>query len=370
MPFVHSEEHESIVRTARELVRSRAPVAHLRALRDAADPIGLSRPLWREFARLGFAGICLPDEYGGAGLGMAELCLVAEQCGRTLAPTPLLSTVALSASALGLGQAQALARHLLPRVAGGELVLGFACDEGPRFSPAHIMASAERTSAGYAVCGDKSFVLDGHIADAFVVVARRRGALGLYLVPAGRPGIEVTRLQLVDSRNAARVRFDRVEVPESHFLGGPELLARVLDRGTACLAAEMLGGLQETFEQTIAYLKVRKQFGVPIGSFQALKHRAAAMFCEVELAKSVVPYAAHAIDADKPERAAVVSAAKARVNDAYLLIANEAVQMHGGIGVTDELDIGLFLKRAQVAAMTLGTSEYHRRRFASHLRPV
>jgi alkylation response protein AidB-like acyl-CoA dehydrogenase len=180
--------------------------------------------------------------------------------------------------------------------------------------------------------------------------------------------VTITRTLMVDSRNAARVRFEGVLVPAGAVLGevgkGADVLDRVLDRGSIALSAEMLGSLQEAFERTIEYLKVRKQFGVPIGSFQALKHRAAQMFCEVELARSIVMDALAALDEERAEAPMLASVAKARTTDAFLLIANEAIQMHGGIGVTDELEVGFFLKRARAAEMTLGTSAHHRDRFA------
>jgi alkylation response protein AidB-like acyl-CoA dehydrogenase len=187
----------------------------------------------------------------------------------------------------------------------------------------------------------------------------------LFLVPAQAAGVSITKLSAVDCRNVANVDFVNVDVPASALLpGSTDALARVIDGATAGLCAEMLGSTQEAFDVTVAYLKVRKQFGVPIGSFQALKHRAAQMFCELELSKSVVLDALRAVDADRPDASAVVSAAKARVNDTFVLVASEAIQMHGGMGATDELDVGFFYKRARVAEMTLGSSTYHRDRFA------
>lgn len=374
MALVLTEEQEGIRRTARELVQERLPVAQLRALRDRRDPIGYSPEAWRELARLGFAGMVFPDEYGGAGLGFAELGIVLEECGRTLAATPFLSTVALGGSALLLGGSEALRRAHLPAVCAGERILAFAHEEGSRHARYGVATRAERAAGGFRLDGEKTMVFDGHVADAFVVVARTSGAsgdrdgLGLFLVRADAPGVSVTRTFLVDSRNAARVGFAGVLADEASVLGvvdrGAELLDAVLDRGTVALAAEMFGGLEEAFDRTVAYLKTRKQFGVPIGSFQALKHRAALMFCEVELSCSIVREALAAVDARREDAPALASVAKARVSDAFLLIANEAIQMHGGIGVTDELDIGFFLKRARVAEMAFGDAAYHRDRYA------
>jgi len=373
MSFVLTEEQESIRRTAKSFVGERAPVAHFRALRDAADESGFSRALWKEMASLGLLGIAIPEAYGGAGLGFAELGLVLTECGRTLLPTPLVSTVLLGASALLLGGTPEQNRTTLPALCAGARIIAFAHDESSRFRPYAVTTKAEADGSGFRLSGEKNFVLDGHVADDFIVVARSSGApddragLTLLLVPASSPGITVTRTHMVDSRNAARIRFDAApaRVVIGRLGAGADVLDGVLDRATVGLCAEMLGGIEETFERTVAYLKTRKQFGVPIGSFQALKHRAAHLFCEIELSKSIVLDALRAVDAERADLSAVVSVAKARVSDTYVAVTNEAVQMHGGVGVTDELDIGLFLKRARVAEMTFGTANYHRNRYAT-----
>jgi alkylation response protein AidB-like acyl-CoA dehydrogenase len=374
MTTASNEEHESIRSAARAFVRERAPVAHLRALRDARDPVGFSRELWREMARLGFAGMTLPEAWGGAGLGHAELGILAEELGRNLVPTPLLAGV-LGAGAIARAGTDALRAELLPAVCAGERVVALAHEEGTRFAPHAVATRAERQGGGFVLRGEKSFVIDGHVADALVVVARTSGDAGardgltLLRVPREAPGVSTTRLDLVDSRNVARVRLDGARASEGDLVGavdrGAEVLDAVLDAGTATLAAEMLGGAQEAFDRTIAYLKTRTQFGVPIGSFQALKHRAAWMFCEVELTRSLVLEALRALDAGRDDARAVVSAAKGRVTDTYRLVTAEAVQMHGGVGVTDELDIGLYLKRARVAGEALGGAAFHRDRFAT-----
>ncbi len=374
MPFVLTPEQESIRDTARRFVKERAPVAHLRHLRDTADPTGFDRGVWSEMAALGFAGITLPAEQGGAGLGYAELGLVLEECGRSLVPSPLVSTVLLGANAVALGGTAAHKAEVLPAVAAGERLLALAHEEGTRHARHRIRTTAARTGDGYRLSGEKVLVLDGHVADALVVVARTSGAaadrdgLTLFLVPASAPGLSRARTLLVDSRGAARVRFEGTPVTHADVLGevdrGSDLLDAVLDRATVGLAAEMLGSLAEAFDRTVDYLKVRRQFGVAIGSFQALKHRAAQMFCEVELTRSVVMDALRAVDEARADLPRCASAAKARATDAFLLITAEAVQMHGGVGVTDELDIGLFLKRARAAEMTFGGAAYHRDRFA------
>jgi alkylation response protein AidB-like acyl-CoA dehydrogenase len=371
--LVLTEDQEDIRRTARAFVQERAPVTHLRGLRDAHDPVGFSRDLWRELANLGLVGMAIPEAYGGGGLGFAELGLVLEELGRNLVPTPFLSTAVLGASAILLAGSEAQRQDILPAVCSGERVLAFAFDEGTRHAGcAGVRMTATRAPGGYTLRGEKSLVLDGHVADTLIVAANAEaGGLSLFLVPRDAPGVTVHRLDTIDSRNAARITFDGVVVAEPALLGAPgaasAAVQQVLDRGAIALAAEMFGSLTEAFERTVAYLKVRKQFGVAIGSFQALKHRAAHMFCEVELSRSIVLEALRALD--DPARPAsdvsqLASVAKARVSDTFVLVASEAIQMHGGIGVTDELDIGFFYKRAYVAAATLGASSYHRDRFA------
>ena len=377
MALVLTEEQELLQQTAREFVQEQTPVKKLRELRDTKDAVGFSRELWKEMADLGWAGILFPEEYGGAELGYAELGLILEECGRQLVAHPFMSTVLLAGNAVLMGGNDALRKDVLPSVCSGERILAMALEETSRHDPYRVALRAEAKGDGYSLSGEKVFVLDGHVADQFVVVARTSGTLGerdgitLFLVNSEVAGIDVVRTVMVDSRNAACVRFNEVEVDRSAVIGevgqGAKILDPVLDRATAGLSAEMLGGFQEIFERTIGYLKDRKQFGVAIGSFQALKHRAAFMFSEIELARSVVMETLCAIDRGDADASALVSTAKARCNDAYFLIGNESVQMYGGIGVTDEEEVGFFLKRARVAQMTLGDAAYHRDRFA-HLR--
>jgi alkylation response protein AidB-like acyl-CoA dehydrogenase len=377
MALVLTEEEESIKRVARSFVQERMPVAHLRALRDRRDPVGFSREVWKEMAALGLAGVAVPERFGGAGLGCAVLGLVLEECGRCLAPTPLVSTMVLAASALVLGGTDAQKGAHLAAACAGERILAVAHEEGTRHARYRVKTRAERVAGGWAITGEKAMVLDGHVAEALVVVARVSGdetareGLALFLVPRGAPGLTATRLSLIDSRNAARVRFEGVVATDADVLGEPgrgaDVLDPVLDRAAALASAEMLGAALEAFDRTIAYLKTRKQFGVPIGSFQALKHRASEMFCELELSKSIVLESLRAIDEERPDASMLASAAKARLGDTLLRVANEAIQMHGGIGVTDELDVGFFLKHARVAEMTFGDAAYHRDRFARAL---
>jgi alkylation response protein AidB-like acyl-CoA dehydrogenase len=326
-------------------------------------------------AELGWAGVPFPEELGGAGLGYAELGVILEQTGRNLVAHPIVSTVLLGANAVLLGGNEAVQKDVIPSVCEGDRILTLAYQEGGRYDPYRVATRAEPVDGGYRLTGEKSFVLDGHVADALVVVARTSGeardrdGLTTFLVDSGTDGVSIRRTLMVDDRNAARVSLDGVEVDGGRVLGeadrGAELLDRVLDRATAGLSAEMLGGIQEAFDRTIQYLKDREQFGVKIGSFQALKHRAAEMFAEIELARSLVMDALRAVDANRPDLSLVVSATKARCSDAFVHVANEGIQMFGGIGMTDEEEIGFFLKRARVAEMTFGDSAFHRNRYAT-----
>ncbi|MDB4967058.1 MAG: acyl-CoA dehydrogenase [Myxococcales bacterium] len=349
--------------TARKWTREHAPVMQLRALRDARDTVGFSRAGWRELARLGLAGVTVPERWGGAGLGFAALGVVVEELGRTLATLPWLSSLMGTEALLG-GASEAQRQAHLAAVCAGVRLMTLAHDEGHRHSRALPSTTATRSAGGFVLRGTKVMVLDGHVADAFVVSARDGEVTALFVVAAGARGLGIERSQVVDSRNAARLTLDGVTVREADRLGGAELLDRVLDRATIALSAEMLGSTVELFERTLLHLRTRRQFGVPIGSFQALQHRAAQLFCEIELLRSVVREALVAVDEGRSDVPRLACAAKARASDTFALCAAEAVQMHGGIGVTDELDVGLFFKRARVTAMLFGDAPYQRDRFA------
>jgi alkylation response protein AidB-like acyl-CoA dehydrogenase len=371
-----TEDQALLAKTAIAFAAERSPLARIRRLRDSADPLAYSKELWMEMARLGWTGIPFAEAHGGAGLGMAEMVLITEALGRSLAPEPILGCVMLAGQAIALGGTERQRSEVLSPLIDGQQMLALAFQErDSRFDLHRVAARAIRSSGGgFQVTGTKTQVMGGYGADAFVVAARTSGGhaeargLTLLLVPSAAPGVNVARQRLVDSRNAAIVELKGVEVPESAVVGridgGAELLEEVIDRATVALCGEMLGGMSEALSRTIAYLKERVQFGVTIGTFQALKHRAARMFIEVELAKSCVMAAARALDERSGQSRALVSAAKARCSDAYVHIANEAIQMLGGIGMTDEHDIGFFIKRARVAEMTFGDASYHRDRFA------
>ena len=375
MTMILNEEQTMLKDSAREFCANNAPIAQLRKLRDEGSADGFDLGTWKAMAELGWAAIPFPEAFGGLDFGYKGLGVVTEEAGRTLAASPLFATVWLGGTVVNKGGNESQKAALLPAVAAGELLLALALEESHRHNPYAVATKAQAADGGFVLNGKKTFVLDGHVADKLLVVARTAGAadsrdgLSLFLVDRQAAGVKVARTRMVDSRNAANIEFDGVAVGEEALLGelgkAAEVLDPSLDVGRIGMAAEMLGGLQECFERTIAYLKEREQFGVPIGSFQALKHRAANMFCEVELSKSCVLEALTALDEGRSasEVAKLASLAKAKVGETYNLVSREGIQMHGGIGMTDEFDIGFFIKRAAVSEQTLGDVPFHRNRY-------
>lgn len=378
--LVLNEQQSLLQQSAHALFRERSPVALVRALRDGRDAdssLGFSRKLWREMAELGWVGLCLPEAYGGLGLGMAELSVVLEQAGRQLAPEPWIATVLLGAQALLLGGNEAQKQRFLPAVASGEALLTLAYEErSSRFDISNIHTTAERHGNSWRLSGEKQQVFDAHAADAMIVLARSNGSplqaatgFSLFLVERDAPGVAIERHKRIDGRGVATVRFNAVDVAPDALVGdegqGLSLVAQVVDRATIGLSAEMLGSASQAFDDTLDYLKTRKQFGVTLGSFQALAHRAARLYIDLALARSAVAAAASGADSANPEELAkLASLAKARCSDTFVHVANEAVQMHGGIGVTDDFHIGLYLKRARATETLFGNATHHLRRWA------
>ncbi len=373
-----NEEQQLLRESARGFCREQAPLSLHRKLRDSRDADGFDRGLWRQMVELGWTGMAIPEAYGGYGFGHTGLGLVLEETGRTLVDSPLIATVLLGANAILESGSEAQKEELLPRIAAGELLLAFALDEHIVHDPARVDSTATQGNGGYTLNGGKTFVLDGHVADRIIVIARIDGesdgadGLGLFLVDAAAQGVEITRTIMVDGRNCANIVLNNVAVDADNLLGGsattPEALDRILDIARIGLSAEMLGSIEEVFERTLDYLRQREQFGVPIGAFQALQHRAAEMYNEIELSKSLVRAALAALDdpaSSSARIARLASAAKAKLSEAFFLVSNEGVQMHGGIGMTDEFDIGFFLKRARVAQQFLGDAGFHRDRYAT-----
>jgi acyl-CoA dehydrogenase len=368
MTWTLNEERRMLRDSAQSFLSERAPVAHLRALRDRADTDGYSPELWRAMVEQGYSATLVPEANGGLGLGVVEAGLIGEQIGHTLAPTPFLSTAVLAAWLLTTAGSSAQQAAWLPRIAGGDAILALAVDEQPRHRPERIETTAVREGTRWRIDGSKLFVVDGHVAAALIVAARAPEGVVLLLVPRGSAGLTVERTVMVDAHNAARVRLDAVRVPAEALIGMPEqgavALAGALDVGRVVAAAELLGLADEVFERTVDYLKQRRQFDRIIGEFQALQHRAAELFCDLELTRAIVRQALQAVDegaADSPLR---VAQAKARACLSANRAVQEGVQMHGGIGMTDELDIGLFMKRARVLQALFGDASFQMDRAA------
>ena len=375
MALVLNEDQMMLKRSATGFLTKNNPVAALRKLRDERNEDGFCRDAWREMCALGWAGIPIPEEFGGIDFGYVGLGVVLEEMGRNLSVSPLQSSVLVAASLIKLGGNRQQKEQLLPALAEGSQLLTLALQEGPHHAPEMTALSAVAEGGAYVLSGKKVMVMDVQVADQFIVVARTAGqpgerdGLSLFLVDAAAEGLRRERIIMVDSRNSGNLLLDNVTVGPDAVIGsidaGWDGLDRVLDIAHIGLAAELLGIAGEAFEKTRQYLKERTQFGSYIGSFQALQHRAALMFVELELCKSIVISALYGIDEDVENLSSLASAAKAKACEVAELVTNEAIQMHGGIGMTDECDIGFYIKRARVAQQTFGGRSYHMHRFAS-----
>jgi len=374
MSLVLNDEQNMLRDHAHGFLSKNAPVAHFRQLRDGKDAIGFSRPLWKEFVDLGWAGILIPQEHGGIGLGHVEVGVVMEELGRTLTPSPFLSTAVLAARTIAQAGNDKQKSAYLSKIASGDLIATFAVDEASKHRPEKTALAATRAGNGFTLKGAKTFVLDGHVADLIIVVARTSGAPGdtkgltLFLVDAKSKGVKAERTPMVDTHNAARLNFDNVSVGADAILGqvdaGWDALEGTLNVGRAALASELVGASQEAFDRTVTYLRERKQFGKLIGEFQALQHRAADLYCELEVTRSAVLKALQTLDESFDQASQIVSVAKARAGTSATRAVQEGVQMHGGIGMTDEFDMGFFMKRVRVCNELFGDANYHADRLA------
>ena len=377
MALLLNEQQQLLKDTAKEFVQKNAPIAHFRELRDKQDKTGYSKDLWKSMADLGWAGILVHEDYGGSNFGMMGLGAILEETGRNLVPSPLLSTALLGASLIQIAGSEIQKKKFLPKITEGKLTTAFALEESGKHDPLNISTSCIDRGNKLVLEGKKTFVLDGHSADLLIVVARHTETAdgkkigeegrGLYLVDPKQKGITISKLNMVDSRNYSDIIFDKVEINKEDQLGEMEaggVIEEVLERGQIGISAEMLGNALEAFDKTLEYLKERNQFGKPIGSFQSLQHRAAAMFAELELTKSSILGALNAVDENSNDRSRYASLAKFKAGETLNLVSSEAVQMHGGVGVTDEFDIGFFLKRSRVAEQIFGSSNFHLNRYA------
>ncbi len=373
MTFLLNEDQQMLRETARSFMDTEVPLTHFRTLRDKGAN-GRDDTTRSKLAELGFFGVIIPDVPGGEHFGYTGLGQILEAQGRTLAATAILQTALMGASALQLGGSDAQTSEWLPRIAAGDVTFALALDEGAHHAPLNIATEAVSNGQGYTLNGAKRYVPDGHTADMLIVAARSFGEAGdrhgitLFLVPSASEGVGMTGLNTLDAHGAAHISLNDVYVPQTHILGpvdqGADILEPLLDRIYTGLAAEMLGSAEAAFEMTLGYMKERKQFGRLIGSFQALQHRAAHMFTEIELTRSCVAAALAALDGGRGDVPELASLAKARASELVHLVSNEAVQFHGGIGMTDEADPGLYMKRARVTEALYGNTGYHLDRYA------
>ncbi len=372
--MILTDEQQMLREAAIGWVRERAPVGAVRCVREDHAAIGHDPALYREMVEMGWSGIAIPEAEGGFDFGLVGAGVVAEELGRNLVCSPFIGSCIVAADALAVAGSDEQKQQWLAPILSGETVAALALDEGPHHNPEAVQLEARRDGDGWVLSGTKRPVFDGPAASLFIVVARtgaesgHAAGLSLFLCPAAADGVTVTTMCQLDSRGAAEVVFEAVRLPGTALLGtqddGHAVLSRILDRGRAVLAAEMLGSAQQAFETTIEYLRTRVQFDRPIGSFQALQHRAVSLLSQIELTRSAIRAALFAMDRGDADAPRLVSLAKALAGKTFRKVAQEMIQMHGGIGMTDEHDAGLYLKRAHVADMTYGNAAYHRSRHA------
>lgn len=364
--LVVSEEETMLADSAAGFLQGAAPVAKFRAMRDAGQTHDAA--LWQDMVAQGWAGVLVPESAGGSDMGFAAANVLAHEMGKTLTMSPFLSSAVMAATALRqVSDARAMAA--LGRIAAGEATYALALDEGIKFAPQDTALEAKPDGNGFRLNGKKQFVVDGALADRLLVLARTDQGLTLFDLAADQAGITRDASNMIDARDAARITFTDVEATGEDVLGSVDdamtVLRPALHAGQAALAAEMSGLASAAFGMTVDYLKERKQFGVEIGRFQALQHRAAHLWCEIEVTASAILNAGRMLDADPDNAELAVSLAKAKATATAQLAVIEGVQMHGGIGMTDAFDMGFFMKRARVGAEWLGDYSYHAEKVAA-----
>ena len=368
-----TEEQTLIKNQAQSWANEEAPVSKFREMRDSGNENGFDKGTWAAIAEMGWTGILIPEEYGGVDMGHLTFGVVLEELGRQLTASPLLASAGIGTMALRLGGSASQQAEWLPAIADGSRIVTLAVDEGPHHRPNRSALSAESKGSGFVLNGAKVHVFEGLAADGFIVSASHQDDqdqgenLSLFLVPADCPGLTRERLVTTDSRGYANLEFANVELPEEALLEGQPgnpLLEKILDCGRAYLAAEMLGVAAQSFDITLDYLKNRIQFGQPIGSFQALGHRASGLYTEMEMTRSCVEAALQGLDEEAGNTAELCSLSKCKAGQFGHHMSNELIQIHGGIGMTDEFDAGLYLKRARALEFALGNQAFHRDRFA------
>ena len=374
MPLYHNDDQAMLADSARGFMADQGAIAkQLRHFRDIDCKDGFGHALWTQFAEMGFTGMLVPEADGGLGMGHVEAGIVLEEIGRNLTPSPFLTSSVMAATALAAGGDDLRGRYL-PGLLSGDSIYAVAIDEGPKHRPERIAAKAERAGNGFKLSGTKSFVVQGASADMLIVAARTAGGetdndgITLFAVPKDASGLSLDSVRLVDSAMAAHVKLDNVQLDADAVIGevdgGRAVLNQVLNAGRVGAAAESVGVGMGAFDMTTTYLKQRKQFGKLIGEFQALQHRAAHLYSELEIARAAVIKAQHLLDGGSERAELMVSVAKAKAGQAASLAVREGVQMHGGIGMTDEYDIGLYMKRDRALAEFMGDQYYHAQRVA------
>ena len=373
MSFLLNEEQRQFSDSAQDFLSAQSPLSLQRQLRDSASALGFEPRLWEEVIELGWTAAVFPESEGGLAVGYKGMGAVFEAIGRNVAALPLLSSIVLGGEVILQAGSATQKQTWLPGLITGQHRLALAIDEQGRHDPSKIKTTATKSADGWVLNGNKWFVMDGLGATCFVVVAKIEAgqgdsSMGLFLVDNAWTGVKIQPTRLADSRNYAQLQLTQVRITEDMCLAigskAEEALNLALDKARACLAAEGLGLLKEAFDRTNMYLKERIQFDVPIGSFQALQHRMARLYTELQMLESCVRAALNAIDSEAEDLALLVSLAKARTSDLCEKLMNEAIQLHGGIGVTDEFDLGLIVKRARVLQQSLGDGVFHRNRYA------
>ena len=362
MALILTEEQKMLKDSAKEFLQLNSSLENFRYLRDngykSYDP-----DIWKGFVEMGWTALIIPEKYGGLDFGYTGLGQIIEETGKTLTKSPIISSILLSSSAVILSDNDYLKNKLLPELMSGKKLMSFALDEKSVFDPNSIESYAEKHENKYVINAKKKMVINGNDADYFIVVVNLKDSVSLFLVDSSSDGVDINTDILMDTGSYSSITFKNVEVPLKNKLNinikGKSILSKILDIGSIGLACEMLGSTQAAFDQTMNYIKERQQFGKKIGSYQAIQHRAADLFCEIELCKSIVLRSLQAIDKNDKELTSLAHLAKAKLGEVLQRTSNEAIQMHGGIGVTDDANIGFYLKRARVVQHLFGNSNYH-----------
>ncbi|MGB1971614.1 MAG: acyl-CoA dehydrogenase family protein [Flavobacteriaceae bacterium] len=368
MALIINEEQKMLKDSAREFLALNATVEQFRTLRDN-NYQAFDEELWQEIIEMGWTALTIPEAYNGLDFGFVGLGQVLEEMGKNLTKAPLFSSIVLGGTALINSPNETIKTKWLPEIMNGKKRLAFALNEKTYFDPTQIETIVEVNGPNYILNGQKKMIIDGVGADAFIVVAKTtENEIGLFMVDANAEGLNLGSDVMLDAATYANIQIENVQLSKEDQINavgkGEDLLNQINNTAAICLSSEMLGMTMAAFNQTISYLQERQQFGKRIGTYQALQHRAAQMFCEIELCKSIVIKALQGLDQQSKELDQLASLAKAKLGKTLKLVTNEAMQMHGGIGVTDDVNIGFYFKRARVIQQLFGDYNYHLDRLA------